>query len=110
MNIIGILMGIAPNMWIAFDDIAIFTILILLVPGHALPCTSLKTLEYYHTLDSFTDIYVERITDVIHLLASSSDKVVILIKPIRNGSQLLVTQKYFIQPKLPVEHSVIWGI
>jgi hypothetical protein len=34
MKVIGILMGIALKMWIAFGSIAIFTMLILLIHEH----------------------------------------------------------------------------
>jgi hypothetical protein len=34
MNVIGILMGIALNMWIAFGSIAVFTMLILPIHEH----------------------------------------------------------------------------
>jgi hypothetical protein len=34
MNVIGILMGIALNMWIAFGSITIFIMLILLIHEH----------------------------------------------------------------------------
>jgi hypothetical protein len=34
MNVIGILMGIALNLQIAFDNVAIFTILILAIHKH----------------------------------------------------------------------------
>jgi hypothetical protein len=34
MNVIGILMGTALNMWIAFGSVAIFTMLILPIHEH----------------------------------------------------------------------------
>jgi hypothetical protein len=34
MDVIGILIGIASNMYIAFDNIAIFTVLILQIHEH----------------------------------------------------------------------------
>jgi hypothetical protein len=61
MNVLGILMGIALNMWIALGSIAIFAMLILPIHEHGRP---------FHLLysSSISLWFVDLLVEVIHIL------------------------------------------
>jgi hypothetical protein len=62
MNVIGILMGIAVNMQIAFGGIAIFSMLILKIPRAQIFLPSVVFLNL------FFQMFVVLLVEVIHIL------------------------------------------